>query len=796
MDVKIQLNSNITDNSTSNRFDINTNSNQNLGNSNSFFSLPKVNVPEYKGNIPRMDGNETNIISVAMLNNEKRTLTPDQQYQAKLAYHQTVLDHKRDNGSDDSPLMTAVKNNLRAVNVLLQAEMSDNFDVYRRQLQQLKIAYNKLIESCDIYIKNRPAWWFVGEARRRKNLVKNLKRSALEELKHFRGMQGDGNYFLERKNGMLLGHALCHAIRDYKILDANLEKKFEEIPTCLVRDPSADDHILLADHKEYRMFFMPMPNEIDWRIKEPASCYRLAKFIGRQNVMCPYRKMIVQDGFGKYHYGLAKHKNDGNVMTIKQLKRYYKKVIYSTEAIRMLSQIKLFSLLVGLTKVNEEDAVTLYVSYSRTIDGVNTAYVTGASLDKLKISPSRGYLKYQKEDGSIGEKRVDLGSEHIFKKSKCKELMGQHLESLAADFGIDDFYSKNIQLIDEHDLDYLLGDISTNSERSALVDRLNYLKGELKKYNNNTVQHDNAENNGDIKSWNSKEKVNALKERLAEKGNAMDTFSVFFKDVDYDIVVHEDDYLLKLEKESIERQQKKEQKDRIVLGMLEAKNELLKVVDDLKNAKKELKEWAGTLDDEKADHAAIGSNCYKKFQALKHYYKKAEKIIEANQGLAVDVATDGEIKEHLKFKQDVCKLLEKYVKLINKVIIPKYDVRMEELCKEIAENNKIDELEKNFTHEKIDEFINNWEKAMLAKKYDQYLWKDKEDEFLKNMDSLVHDFSDARKHGKTVPAFMFLRNASKIEKRTYYTRIMALYDLYESYFAKRKELAKKVGCSK
>lgn len=741
--------------------------------------------------------------------------------------HQEYLNHRRSNGEADSPQMIAVKERLRAVNDKLMEPMEADREAYTEQIRNLRREYDALIAACDVYIGSHFAWLW-GEAKRRKNLVKRIKQSAKEEKNQLRDLMGNWQYHRDRSEGMLVGHALGHAVRDYSAYRGRVVPPLEKITIPYQPERQGYEEWYTRTKKagsEYH--FLPQPNTKDWRVTDAVGAYRFAHFMGVTNTVQAVTLAIGRDLKNEIHYGKQVMEAYRNQFTLKELRKEYEpeslKLSYSTRAICMLSQIKLFSLLMGRMAVDEEEDIRLNISDTEEVDGKTVVHIDGAMLTEGFAKGAKFNKTYINEDGEEKVEEVRLKPGHVFKESEDPEIIGQQINTLRLEFGIDDSLSDTIKVMNEEDVRYVVGDLVSKSEMRAFNQRLQYIQGELDKHA--TVRKDRkkhpepedeqeqeqVQEQEDEALWNTDKNRDVLQRRLTNgEANPVMTFGKLFRGYEVEIEKQltdeevearkartkekeeereqeEQEGMLEKEREKEERERMKEKTDEVREKMdswketFEWKFGLIAAMDA------DMKEWQEDCRNESVNHQLLERKCRRRLQLLDQFCQRNMDLHDRNQDIsAEELDKDEEIEKMYEYVKKMNLAVERYREMLTGTILPAYADRVENLCKQITDRHEIDRILEEHTPEKEKAFLKEWKRAKKKADYREEDWLEKEKAFIKPLSEISDEAEKARKD-PSICQMAFDINPKKLGKPCH-TKVRAAYGNYIDYCKMRKQM--------
>ncbi len=723
-----------------------------------------------------------------------------QELNRRTQLHEQYRNDRRSNGQDDSPQMHAIKEHLRTVNNKLMEPMEADQEAYTEQVRDLRREYDALIASCDDYIGSHFAWLW-GEAKRRKNLVKRIKQSAKEEKNQLRDLQGNWQYHRDRSEGMLVGHALGHAVRDYKAYKNQIKPVLESITFSY--QPEGQDYeewYGRTKKKPFEFHFLPQAKTKDWRIMDAVSAYRFADYMGVTNTVQAVALVMGKDRNNKIHYGKQVMFPYRNQFTLRQIMKKQDpknlKLVYSTRAIRMLSQIKLFSLLMGRVAVDETEDILLNVYETENVDGKTVLHIDGAML-KEGAAKSAWVKKTFTEEDENGEEQVKkrdvrLKPGHAFVESEDPEIIGQQINTLRLEFGIDDTLSDTIKVMDEEDIRYVMGDIISKNEIRVLNQRLQYIKGELSKHT--TVRSNRRKNaeQQDEDLWNTDKNRDVLQRRLSRReDNPVMTFGKLFQghEIEIERQLTEEELAERKEQKRIaeeERKRVQEKVDAVRKEMASLKKRFKKDFGSVEKMDAEMKNWKEICQDDEINQQTLSEQCQKKLIHLDQFIKQTKKLHDKNQDIsAEELDKDKEISEMYAFMKEMEKNDTRYMKMIYQTFVPAYADRVEKLCVQVTKKFDVDRILEDTAAEKQKAFLSEWKKAKKKKDYQEKEWRDKEKTFIGSLSKLFEEVKKVRKD-PSVAEMAFNCDPKKMKKPAH-AKVYQANHQYFDYLRLRKE---------
>ena len=405
-------------------------------------------------------------------------------------YEGILNDHHRKN-NNDSEEMQRVKNSLTLVTNVLKTKLDPDGAAFGQQLENLRSNYNALIEACDHYLDTK--WlaklYLFGEAKRRRKLVIAIKDMAQREIDCLSGISKDKNLHDKHLNGELIGDALSDTLRDYqaakkKVTNINGYEEENGVYTGTWRDSKTDVFHEVIVNKEACKISDGMKNAI--------CATKFAEFIGMDGVCRRTMLILHEDKQKKNHYGIRNEGIPANNLSLDEIKqtmgqRPYK-ISYTAEALKQISNARIFNLLMGGKTLNPEKDIIMIHSISQ-LDGERVYHVTGAYLDV-------DYSSFSKENN------VDT----------IKKLLAKD------DFFMDADMAETILNIDAKDLDYIGGDFLSKDQKKAFADRVTYLKTWVQ-----TTKDKEAQSGSSTivpeEAWKDKDSIAIIKGSISETGN-------------------------------------------------------------------------------------------------------------------------------------------------------------------------------------------------------------------------------------------------------------------------------------
>ena len=630
----------------------------------------------------------------------KTTLGIHQQY---IAYKKT---NRKGEDVDDSSQMKRVKGWLEKIDQVLGSKINPDPVGYKKQIQRLRELYDMLIHECDFYLNYKMAGLW-GVAKNRKDFVRSIKAMAQAERSHFQDLETDREYFENRIEGALVGWNLSNQVRDYQAATEKEYRKFtlEGAVEDGVLSRQGDDFVGIHKDLPSTMEFIAKPGVKDQRITDEVGSSRVARFIGAGDLVQYTKMTLIKDREGKYHYGREKDKVDPDVQkTFEELQDGEHRILYTMDAIRQLSRIKLFSLLLGRKGLDEKKDILFTYSQEENGHGQPVYRITGAV---LKGEVTKG--------------------EHAFSSHvDMEDLKGQIL-NLHRELGIDEDMSVSIQMMTENDIRYIASDLLTKEQIKAFNTRLSYMKSILGKI---PAIGESKGKNDEATGWNTERCRNNLSKRLRNNVEDIDTFPGLFPGDAFELSLNgkkevkkgkillppllednkirlsvsgnigkrpfiledrkdekeEDGVSVEQEKEPQEEEQKKEQKEEQEKEPQEEeqKKEQKEEQKEEKEEEKELDESVSSEDDAELENGAGQYTRYEDhvymekgkinyidnrfFGGEGHYMKKLKRVL--NDGLSVqfDEDEDGSLKALQHYTdEDIKGLPETSVALLDRI---------------------------------------------------------------------------------------------------------------------------------
>ncbi|MBR4513693.1 MAG: hypothetical protein IKO61_02230 [Lachnospiraceae bacterium] len=384
----------------------------------------------------------------------------DSEYRQAYNNHMTIAervqqDVNRQSGGD-SEEMRDVKEKLSLVTETLKNEMSKDFNDFNNQLKDTHILYQNLIRSCDCYLKTKwkAKYALYGEGKRRRKMVTELREWARKEAVCFREVASNRELHSQRVNGMLVGNALGNVVRDYLAtkLYATVTERWKQDEVSYETKISNEerglsDVVIVSKQSGEKPDF----------VKNMAGASRLARFIGMEGICRRTDLLIGNNPDNKRSYGIRMEGIMDNQKTYREIKKAEKgknlRFIYSQDAIRQLTDVKLFYLLLGGEQLDETREIRLIFDRQEYADGTVNYYVSGAFLDNIMDVFSSDM------DGKGLERRLKEG------KVNCLDY-----ETVSS-----------IMSMDPDDLSFICTDLLSKSQLKAFSSRLKKLQEIIKR---------------------------------------------------------------------------------------------------------------------------------------------------------------------------------------------------------------------------------------------------------------------------------------------------------------------------
>ncbi len=413
------------------------------------YVIKKQQKDDMNENNPQLNLIEENGLQINQQQQESTYKQAYDNHMSKADAFQKDVNRQRGN---DSPEMQQVKEHLQMVTDALNTEMEEDPKQFKMQLAELRDNYTGLVNACDAYLK---AKWMAklalfGEGKRRRNMVIELREWASKEAASFRNIGQNQELHNLRVKGMLVGNALGNVVRDYQAMDreTNVKNNWQEEED--VYSVELNTGLGVMDQYEVLKESGQKPDYMT----NPICASRLAKFIGMDGVCRRADLMLSKKPDGEYAYGIHKEGFLENQKTFAQIEEKEKKngnpfrVVYSQEAMRQLTNIKLFHLLIGGSELDEKNEIVLMFDKVEYNDGNVDYNVSGAFLNSVEDSFSDDV------DGKELERRLKAGN------VGC-------LDTETAD---------TIMAMESEDLSFICGDLLSKSQMKAFSSRLNRLK--------------------------------------------------------------------------------------------------------------------------------------------------------------------------------------------------------------------------------------------------------------------------------------------------------------------------------
>ena len=372
----------------------------------------------------------------------------DTLFDKRMTESQRIQDDSKGQNDPDSAEMRAVKTQLKNVTDAMQEQMNPELREFKVQLTTLKDHYNNLILACDHYLDTK--WtaklYFFGKAHRRRKMVEDLKKMARAEADCLLGLSKDKEFFKNRVEGQMLGTAISSAVRDFQASKRDLR----------LSDFQLDGDVYIGTRKDpnYDYFnecvFQKKNKKLTDGMSGNVCATRLAKLAGLDGIVQRTDLVTARGEQNRVHYGIeveALVETTADLATIKEREgnRPYK-ITYTGEALRQISNARIFHMLLGGTSFNNETDMIMVFDKS-TFDGETVYQVTSA------------YLNTNDSFFSTGDNTKSM--EKLFSKN---------------DFVMSSSMADAIMNMDVKDLEYVGGEMLSKERREAFKKRLTYMQ--------------------------------------------------------------------------------------------------------------------------------------------------------------------------------------------------------------------------------------------------------------------------------------------------------------------------------
>ena len=361
--------------------------------------------------------------------------------------NQYMNDRKR-SGEEDSREMQVVKSCLSEVTQVLNQQMNEDETQFRLQITSLKDHFNELIASCDAYLaaKKWAKYALFGEAKRRRKMVISIKEMAQTEANCLSGLSKDKDLHKMRVQGLLVGNALSSALRDYQAIKNDVRMSSLNLEGGLYTGSFVNSDTDIRDD----IIVNKTAGQLNDKMKSAVCADRLAKFIGMDGICSRSKLVIAKDEQNKFHYGIRSEGQPEYHKTLAEIKeekgRTPYKLSYSGEALKQISNARLFHMILGGTSLKAES--DLVMIYSETQMGEEITYhITGAYLN--------------------------TGAANFSDKADTK-AMDNLLQK--GDFLMTDTMAETILNLEPGDMDYVAGEMLSKESKAAFAKRVNHLK--------------------------------------------------------------------------------------------------------------------------------------------------------------------------------------------------------------------------------------------------------------------------------------------------------------------------------
>ena len=370
-------------------------------------------------------------------------------FDKRMSDSQRILNDSKGRNNPDSDEMTAVKRELTNVTGVLAAHMSANHEEFRNQITELKDHYNNLIRACDHYLETKwtSRFYFFGQAHRRRRMVESLRDMAVKEASCLSGLSKDKEAFKTRMEGGMVGTAISGALRDYQAVRENLnigdlQRRGDAFVGFKInRESELQDEYTVGKK----------PAKLADGVKSNVCATRLAGFMGMDGMIKRSELVIARDAQNRSYYGMKTEGQSANMMTLAEIKaaqgRQSYNITYSGDALKQISNLRVFHMLLGGKNLNLEDDVIMIFQKEKLGGDAATYQIVGAYLDCTGTLFS--------DDGGTGT------IEALLKKK---------------DFLMSTEMADAVLNLEARDLEYVAGDTLSAKQREAFEKRLSYLK--------------------------------------------------------------------------------------------------------------------------------------------------------------------------------------------------------------------------------------------------------------------------------------------------------------------------------
>ena len=428
---------------------------------------------------------------------EKKQLEVRNRYTLEMQEHNTAVNNlnaaRKSKDAVDSAEMQTVKARLSRVNSSLKKQIAGDFDEFKMQLLELSEQYKELISACETYLsaKSMAKYRYFTKGKKRYERVKALLAVAQKERLQIRNLGKNKELFDMRIEGAFVGTALVHTLRDNDALDSNVNLSAEGwVQQGNLRTKTIGD-------KKYTM--SRRSGKKPDLMKKAAAAGRMMEYMGVEMFGNEPSLVLARDKKSAY-YGMKELKNE-NMLTMHEIEEKEHgnpDITYSPNALKMISNIKLLKLLLGIENFDAKNDIAFSFEIKE-VKGRQVYLINSAKICNFSKAFSKNITRssLQRE---IGETNIALAD-----KEMC------------------DF----IRDIEADDISFMTGDLLSKDQRSAFMGRLEFIKGRIQNSAANDIDEwGNGLHMIDSEDWEDKEIRDKACDQIMKDDQS--SFSVLF----------------------------------------------------------------------------------------------------------------------------------------------------------------------------------------------------------------------------------------------------------------------------
>ena len=374
-------------------------------------------------------------------------------YNREITKHRTATNElnaagKRGN-ADDSGYMRRVKETLTLVNEVLEQPMGESFEAFKGQVRVLSRNYADLIGACERYLSERKMAYYrlFTKGRTRYLKVAALLNIAKQERVRLADLGKDKELYELRTEGMLVGNALVHAVRDHSAVDPslNLDENIWRV--------QGEYRSATVNEKKYTM--STRSGKKPARIANAATAGRLMNYMGA-DALGSAPSLVLARNARSVFYGIREQAK-GERKTLSEMEAEQNEAVsvtYEPEALRQLSNIKMMRLLLGIEPFDAKKDIAF-------------------TYEKKNVGDGEVYLI---------KSAALCNFEHAFSETMNGRALQRQAEETSLAFA-DKELCEFIASMTKDDISYIAGDLLTKDRKKAFSQRLRFLQQKIEAQN-------------------------------------------------------------------------------------------------------------------------------------------------------------------------------------------------------------------------------------------------------------------------------------------------------------------------